>query len=390
MKVLEIILNEGVGGYVWKYLTKETAEEIAMKHAVEQVSQQIFRQYTQKGIPVPKDWGMMVAPYAERAGWDAGQITKVKKEIREYYKELVDKAKKIKPDATDAAGAEIKKQAKKMGDAWEKLTAKGVWSTALYVWQWYDVQEAVTLYWEQMRWALQGLELGAEGKFPDGTPGFGLEAFHVHHKEFLGTLVVQLVATFPSLWNKVPVLGWASAIVSNKITNAGGANIGKALWLTFLDAERIGGEYSVRKYIDRLMVFKLNAIPLIGPFLFNDGVTIASVIGQPLVWTEDFIKAEWVKFLKATAYQKTDIPTWLLPDKYPNPNNPEDKKKHIDPNQNVKVTPAAADPNAETNPVNSTTPGALKQTNPNGEWDNMGNGFEVNMRTGHVRVRQYQ
>jgi hypothetical protein len=137
-------------------------------------------------------------------------------------------------------------------------------------------------------------------------------------------------------------------------------------------------------------MWKLNAIPLIGPFLFNDGVTIASVIGQPLVWTEDFIKEQWVKFLKATAYQKTDIPTWLLPDKYPNPNNPEDKEKHIVPNQNVKVTPADADPNAETNPVNSTKPGALKQTNPNGEWDNMGNGFEVNMRTGHVRVRQYQ
>jgi hypothetical protein len=109
------------------------------------------------------------------------------------------------------------------------------------------------------------------------------------------------------------------------------------------------------------------------------------VIGQPLVWTEDFIKAEWVKFLKATAYQKTDIPTWLLPDKYPNPNNPEDKKKYPNPNQGPSVTPADVDPHAKTNP---TTPGALKQTNPNGEWDNMGNGFEVNMRTGHVRVRQ--
>jgi hypothetical protein len=155
--------------------------------------------------------------------------------------------------------------------------------------------------------------------------------------------------------------------------------------MTFLDADKVGGEYSIRKFIDNFMVWQLNAIPIIGPFLFNDGVTIASVIGQPLVWTEEFIKEQWVKFLKATAYKNSDIPTWLLPDKYPNPNNPEDKKKYPGSNQGPSVTPAVVDPNANTNP---TTPGALKQTNPNGEWDNMGNGFEVNMRTGHVRVRQ--
>lgn len=383
MKVLDIILIEGVGGYAWKYITKETTKEIAMRNAVESVAEQIFRQYTKKGVPPPKGIvGELLEPYATRAGWTPAEIIQVKKEIREYYKEIAEQPRKIKPNV---AGAEIKNQAKKMGEAWNKLTAKGVWSAGLVAWQWYDVADAVTLYWEQMAWALEGLALGPEGKYSDGTPGFGLEAFHLHHKEFLGTLVAQLAATFPKLWNKVPVLGWASAIVSNKLTNAGGYPVGKTLWMSFLNADKAGGEYSIRKFIDNFMVWQLNSIPVVGPFLFNDGVTIASVIGQPLVWTENKAKEEWVRFLKATAYKNSDIPAELLPANYPNPNNPADKAKYANPNQNAKVTPADADAQANTTPP---TPGALKQTNPNGEWDNMGNGFEVNMRTGHVRVRQ--
>jgi hypothetical protein len=121
--------------------------------------------------------------------------------------------------------------------------------------------------------------------------------------------------------------------------------------------------------------------------LFSDKVTIASVIGQPLVWTEDLIKSEWVKFLKATAYKDSDIPAALLPDNYPNPNNPADaeaeKKK-----QAGKVVPADADSQAGTNPSKTDTTGG-KNTNPNGDWEDMGNGFEVNRMSNNVRVKRY-
>jgi hypothetical protein len=108
------------------------------------------------------------------------------------------------------------------------------------------------------------------------------------------------------------------------------------------------------------------------------------------VWTEDFIKNGWVRFLKLTAYQDSDIPAWALPDHYPNPNNPTDaaanKKK-----QNAKVTPTDADSQAGTDPSkpNTTSNKRLPNTNPNGDWEDMGNGFEVNRMSNHVRVKRY-
>ncbi len=42
-------------------------------------------------------------------------------------------------------------------------------------------------------------------------------------------------------------------------------------------------------------------------------------------------------------------------------------------------------PNASESSNNSNKP---KNLNPNGEWESMGNGFEVNRRTGHTRVQQ--
>lgn len=401
MKVLDIIVETAAGeaaGYAWKFLGKQTAQAAFGREVARDVANEIFNTYTKQGIKAPRaELDKLLDRKLSRSQWkdDTAFIEQVEKDTVGYhnalYKDWAKGRTKVKPkEEPDAPEnfrlpAHIKNQALKARSSWKSLTPRGLYSKALYAWQFADIYEAVTLYWEQMDWALDKLSVGPDGVAEDGKPGFSLEAFHNYHKEVLAVLFAQLVATFPKLWNKVPVLGWASAIVSNKVTGLAG----KTLWLTFLDAHKFGGDLSIRNFIDNFMLWQLNAIPIIGPLLFSDKVTIASVIGQPLVWTEDLIKGEWVKFLKATAYKDSDIPAGLLPDNYPNPNNPADaeaeKKK-----QAAKVTPADADSQSDTNPAKTDTSGKRPgNKNPNGDWEDMGNGFEVDRMTNQVRVKRY-
>lgn len=390
MKVLDVIVETAAGeaaGYAWKFLGKQTAQAAFGRDVAKDVAQQIFNTYTKKGIKAPQmELDRLLDSKISASQWkdDTAFIEQVEKDTVGYHNKLYDEWKKTnRGGKTNVAKSKIQEQALKARGAWKSLTAKGLYEKALYAWQFADIYEAVTLYWEQMDWALDKLAVGPDGIAEDGKPGYTLENFHHYHKQVLAVLFAQLVATFPKAWNKVPILGWASAIVSNKVTGLAG----KTLWLTFLDAHKFGSDYSVRKFIDNFMMWQLNAIPIIGPLLFSDKVTIASVIGQPLVWTEDLIKSEWVKFLKATAYKDSDIPAALLPDNYPNPNNPADaeaeKKK-----QAGKVVPADADSQAGTNPSKTNTTGG-KNTNPNGDWEDMGNGFEVNRMSNNVRVKRY-
>jgi len=392
MKVLDVIVETAAGeaaGYAWKFLGKQTAQAAFGREVARDVANEIFNTYTKQGIKAPRaELDKLLDRKLSRSQWkdDTAFIEQVEKDTVGYhnalYKDWAKKNPKVKTKDEPEAPA-IRNQALKARSAWKSLTAKGLYEKALYAWQFADIYEAVTLYWEQMDWALDKLAVGPDGIAEDGKPGYTLEDFHHYHKQVLAVLFAQLVATFPKAWNKVPILGWASAIVSNKVTGLAG----KTLWLTFLDAHKFGSDYSVRKFIDNFMLWQLNAIPIIGPLLFSDKVTIASVIGQPLVWTEDLIKSEWVKFLKATAYKDSDIPAALLPDNYPNPNNPADaeaeKKK-----QAGKVVPADADSQAGTNPSKTDTTGG-KNTNPNGDWEDMGNGFEVNRMSNNVRVKRY-
>lgn len=392
MKVLDVILEGATGEageYVWKFLAKQTPQAVFGREVARDVAQQIFNTYTKQGIKAPRaELDKLLDSKLSQSQWkdDIAFAEQVEKETVSYhnalYKEWSKKGRtkvtpKDEPDAPAVLPAHIRNQALKARGAWKSLTAKGLYSKALYAWQFADIYEAVNLYWEQMDWALDKLSVGPDGIAEDGKPGFSLESFHNYHKEVLAVLFAQLVATFPKLWNKVPVLGWASAIVSNKVTGLAG----KTLWLTFLDAHKFGGDLSIRNFIDNFMLWQLNAIPIIGPLLFSDKVTIASVIGQPLVWTEDLIKGEWVKFLKATAYKDSEIPAGLLPDKYPNPN---------DPAQAAKVTPADADSQADTDPAKTDSSGKRPgNKNPNGDWEDMGNGFEVDRMTNQVRVKRY-
>ena len=401
MKVLDIIVEASaqgaVGEYVWKFLGKQTAKAAFGREVATDIGTQIFNTYTKKGIKVPSaELDKMLDERISKSQYknDSEFIEQVERDTVGYHNKLyndwkaVNKPKpkpKEEPDAPAVVPAHIRNQARKARSSWKSLTAKGLWEKALYAWQFADIYEAVNLYWKQMDWALDKLSVGPDGIAEDGKPGFDLEAFHDYHKEILAVLFAQLVATFPSAWNKVPVLGWASAIVSNKVTGLAG----KTLWLSFLDAHKFGGDLSVRNFIDNFMMWQLNAIPIIGPLLFSDKVTIASVIGQPLVWTEDLVKKEWVKFLKATAYKDSDIPAGLLPTDYPNPNNPADaeaeKKK-----QAGKVTPADADSQTDTNPANTAKDKNMPvNKNLNGDWEDMGNGFEVNRMNNHVRVKRY-
>lgn len=404
MKVLDIIL-EGAAGetaeYVWKFLGKQSAQAAFGREVARDVAQQIFNTYTKQGIKAPRaELDKLLDSKLSRSQWkdDIAFAEQVEKETVGYhnalYKDWAKKGRanvppKQEPDAPAVLPAHIRNQALKARSSWKSLTAKGLWEKALYAWQFADIAEAVSLYWEQMDWALDKLSVGPDGVAEDGKPGFSLESFHNYHKEVLAVLFAQLVATFPSAWNKVPVLGWASAIVSNKVTGLAG----KTLWLSFLDAHKFGGDLSIRNFIDNFMLWQLNAIPIIGPLLFSDKVTIASVIGQPLVWTEDLIKSEWVKFLKATAYKDSDIPAGLLPDKYPNPNNTADAEAEAERKKQagkVTATPADADSQAGNTPADATTSGKrLPNKNPNGDWEDMGNGFEVNRMNNHVRVKRY-
>ena len=399
MKVLDVILETAAGEaveYAWRFLGKQTAQAAFGREVARDVAKKIFNNYTKQGIKAPRaELDKMLDERLSKSQWkdDTAFIEQVEKDTVGYHNALYkDWAKgrttvkpKEEPDAPEVLPAHIRNQALKARDSWRSLSAKGLYSKALYAWQFADIYEAVNLYWKQMDWALDKLSVGPDGIAEDGKPGFSLESFHNYHAEVLAVLFAQLVATFPKLWNKVPILGWASKIVSNKTTGLAG----KTLWLSFLDAHKFGSDLSIRNFIDNFMLWQLNAIPIIGPLLFSDKVTIASVIGQPLVWTEDLVKKEWVKFLKATAYKDSDIPAWLLPDNYPNPNNPADaeaeKKK-----QAGKVVPADADSQAGNNPADTTTSGKqLPNKNPNGDWEDMGNGFEVNRMSNHVRVKRY-
>lgn len=390
MKVLDVIVETAAGeaaGYAWKFLGKQTAQAAFGREVARDVANEIFNTYTKQGIKAPRaELDKLLDRKLSRSQWkdDTAFIEQVEKDTVGYHNKLYDEWKKTNLGGkTNVAKSKIQEQALKARGAWKSLTVKGLYEKALYAWQFTDIYEAVTLYWEQIDWALDKLAVGPDGIAEDGKPGYTLEDFHHYHKQVLAVLFAQLVATFPKAWNKVPILGWASAIVSNKVTGLAG----KTLWLTFLDAHKFGSDYSVRRFIDNFMMWQLNAIPIIGPLLFSDKVTIASVIGQPLVWTEDYIKSGWVKFLKATAYKDSDIPAALLPDNYPNPNNPADaaaeKKK-----QAGKVVPADADSQAGTNPSKTDTTGG-KNTNPNGDWEDMGNGFEVNRMSNNVRVKRY-
>jgi hypothetical protein len=392
MKVLDIIEGATSDGfeYAWKFFGKQTGKAAFGRTVASEIATHMFENYAKKGLPVPRiELDKMLDDRISKSQYkdDIEFMEQVERETVGYYNKLFRDWKnrtsvkpKEEPQAPAVLPAHIKNQALKARASWKSLTARGLYSKVLYAWQFADIAEAVTLYWEQMDWALDKLSIGPDGIAEDGKPGYTLEDFHHYHKEVLATLFAQLVATFPSAWNKVPVLGWASAIVSNKVTGLAG----KTLWLTFLDAHKFGGDISVRRFIDNFMLWQLNAIPIIGPLLFSDKVTVASVIGQPLVWTEDLIKSEWVKFLKATAYKDSDIPAGLLPTDYPNPNNQKDKK------QNTKVTPADADGQAGTDPDPSTTSrNRLPNKNPNGDWEDMGNGFEVNRISNHVRVKRY-
>ncbi len=388
MKVLDIIL-EGAAGetaeYAWKFLSKQTAQAAFGREVAADIATRVLNKYAKKGLPVDRmeldrllDARISASPYKN----DTNFIEQIERDTVGYYNKIYKDWKQNTNPAgkPNTAKSAIREQAAKAKTSWESLTAKGLYSKFLYAWQFKDIYEAVDLYWEQMNWALDRLALGTDGVASDGKPGFLLEEFHQYHKTALATLAAHLVATFPSLWNKVPVLGWASKIVSNKVTGLAG----KTLWLTFLDAHKFGGDISGRRFIDNFMLWQLNAIPLVGPLLFSDKVTIASVIGEPLVWTEDFIKKGWVNFLKTTAYKNSDIPAGLLPDNYPNPDNPADaeaEKKR----QDGKVTPADADSQADNNPSGKTPP----NKNPNGDWEDMGNGFEVDRMTNHVRVKRY-
>jgi hypothetical protein len=391
MKVLDVIL-EGAAGetaeYVWKFLGKQTAQATFGREVARDVAQQIFNNYTKQGIKAPRaELDKLLDSKLSRSQWkdDIAFIEQVEKDTVGYHNALYKDWKQTsRGGKTNVAKSEIQEQALKARGAWKAMGPKGLYSKFLIAWQLYDVWDALELYWRQMDWALNKLAIGPGATDPeDGKPGFLLEDFHHYHKEVLAVLFAQVVATFPKLWNKVPILGWASKIVSNKTTGLAG----KTLWLTFLDAHKIGSDLSIRRFIDNFMFWQLNAIPLVGPLLFSDKVTVASVIGQPLVWTEEFAKDQWVKFLKATAYKDSAIPELLLPDNYPNPNNPADaeadKKK-----QAGKVVPADADSQAGTNPGKTNTTGG-KNTNPNGDWEDMGNGFEVNRMSNNVRVKRY-
>jgi hypothetical protein len=394
MKVLDVIVETAAGeaaGYAWKFLGKQTAQAAFGRGVARDVANEIFNTYTKRGIKAPQmELDKMLDERISKSQWkdDNNFIEEVERHTVGYHNALYNNWKKnTNPSGkTNITKSEVQEQALKARDSWKAMGPKGLYSKFLVAWQLYDVWDALELYWRQMDWALGKLAIGPDAIDPeDGKKGYSLESFHHYHKEVLAVLFAHVVATFPKLWNKVPILGWASKIVSNNTTGLAG----KTLWLTFLDAHKFGSDLSLRRFIDNFMFWQLNAIPIIGPLVFSDKVTIASVIGQPLVWTEDYIKKEWVRFLKATAYKDSDIPALLLPDNYPNPNNPADaaaeKKK-----QAGKVVPADADSQAGNNPADTTTSGKqLPNKNPNGDWEDMGNGFEVNRMSNNVRVKRY-
>ena len=392
MKVLDIIVETGVGdalGYAWKFFGKQTAKAALGREIAQDVAYEILRKYPKKGLPVDRmelDRMLDARISASLYKNDTEFMEQVERETVGYYNKLYKDWKKtagggkIEPTAGDVAGAGVKKAAALAKTKWEALGSNGLiraWSAGIFVWQIYDVQEAVTLYWEQMAWALDKLAVGPDATAEDGKPGFTLEEFHVYHKTVLAKLAAQLLATYPSFWYKIPILGWLFKL---------SGLVGRTLWMTFLDTHSFGNDTTLRQYINNFMMWKLNAfLPI-----FDDTVTVASVVGQPLVWTEDFVKNVWVRFLKNTAYQDSEIPAHLLPTNYPNPNNPADaaadKKK-----QNAKVSPTDADSQADTDPSKTDTNSRkrLPNKNPNGDWEDMGNGFEVNRMSNHVRVKRY-
>lgn len=393
MKVLDIIVEASaqgaVGEYAWKFLGKQTAQAAFGREVARDVASQMLNKYPKRGLPVDRmefdrllDAKISASPYKN----DTAFIEQVEKDTVGYFNKEYNAWKKsggggkVEPTVGDVAGDAVNKAAAKAKAKWETLGSNGLiraWSAGIFVWQTADVIEYVNLYWKQMDWALDKLALGPDGKAEDGKPGFILEEFHVYHKQVLSELAADLLATYPSFWYRIPVLGWLFKL---------SGLVGRTVWMTFLDTHAFGNDTTLRKYINNVMLWKLNAfLPI-----FDDTVTVGSVVGQPLVFTEDFFKKLWVNFLKGTVYQNSDIPSWALPDHYPNPNNPADvaadKKK-----QSGKVTPADADSQADTNPSNTDTTGGkrLPNKNPNGDWEDMGNGFEVNRMSNHVRVKRY-
>lgn len=367
MKVLDII-TEGVGNYVWKYFGKQSLEHSVARETVENIATQIFNNYTKKGIKPPEGivQDMLIA-HPSHAGLDDATKQKIKREISEYHNYLVDEFKKsgLTPKPKKDGAAEVAKGA--VGTAWAKLQTIGLLNTVFIAWAAKDIYDIVSVYHENMLEAIAKLE----------SKDISLEAFHMYHKEQLTQLVAQLILTKPARFWGVPILGWAG-----RVFNSGGA--GRVAWLAFIDTKIFDGpegKLSVRNYIDNFCLWKLRAIPLIGP-LFGD-TTIADVVGEKLKWGEDVVMEAWVNFLKNTFYKGQEVPASLLPPSYvgPSPSNPEDKKKYGPPDQGGKVGPADADAQAGANVApNNSAVSADKN------WKDLGNGFDANIFTGAIRV----
>jgi len=379
MKVLDIIsegFKDDAAAYVWKYFGKATAKHAVARETVEEIATTLFNSYGKRGIEPPKGIvGEMLERHPSAAGLDAATKDLVKIEISRYYRDLEKKfaSSRLPGKAGATVGADAVAAA---GTAWSKMKTFGLCNIAFGAWAVKDIWSIVDFYHTNMQLAFESLEKGQRGE----EGGISLEAFHKYHKEQLTQLVAQLILIKPVRFEFVPILGWIMKI----LTNNGPARLA---WIAFINTKVFDspdGKMSVRNYIDNFCVWSLKSIPFIGPFLPDQ--VISDLVGEPLKWGEDSVKAEWVRFLKWGPYKGKEIPdSWMPLNFSPDPSNPEDKKKYappVAPNA-AKVTPAAVDSQAGTNPssTNSTTSSDLDKN-----WKDLGNGFEAHVHTGAIRV----
>ena len=396
MKVLDIIAENQRSEaleFIFKRLSRDAAKQAFAESTIEKVAADIVKKFT---IPALEDKTKKatlddireaVSKEVSRSKYkdDPAFSEEIVKEVTRYHdKDLLPALRKARASkaADDSLGtpAAVKKSAALARVKWAALGAVGLLNKAFTVYAAIDITKSVQLYWERIDWALQRLELGEDGKDADGDPGISLATFELYHKEQLGVLFLSIATVHPALFTKIPIFGWLAAPFRAFGT------AGTGLWMYFTNAkpDKFGvlplpgqePDENLREVIARYSVWQIKDIPWLPG---NSGKSLASLLGEPIKWTEEFVKDLWTAVV-TRVYPGDTIPEILKPTVLPD----HASRKNSPAKQGANVMPGDAD-------QNSAITAATKPPYAKGDayyhkddWEDMGNGYERHKFKGTV------
>lgn len=387
MKVLDIIA-EGAAGefteFAFRRFSRDAAKQVFAEQTVEKIANDIFKNFTAlekkattKDVRLAVEEALSKSKYKDDAVFSKELVEETKKYHNTELLPQLRKARKSKK--TDKS--DVKKRARENREKWKTLGVSGLISKAFWMYAAYDITKSVQLYFERIDWALQRLELGEDGVDADGDPGISLETFEIYHREQLGVLFLSIATAHPALFTKIPIFGW----LGKPFTALGSA--GTALWMYFTNANpsnygvpALPGQEpdeNLREMIARYAMWQIKDISWLPG---TSGESLASILGEPIKLTTDFVKQLWTATVR-DFYGDKEPPDILLPTILPD--HPAKTKK----DQGASVTPADADQNSGDGAITATTKPPYAKGDAYyhpSDWEDIGGGYERHKFNGTV------